>query len=145
MTSASPSPVRVLTPELGDANLRASRPQLRTSFDATSPVLPVTTIFVLHLSLFSRGSWPRRCLDAVPTLDNRTHAPLTVSAMVVEYRLNGVHYRLTGARTTLETSVIVLDCLPIAPRSGLPAVSPVAVQAGASPSRITSLRRRVDV
>src|SRR5215813_8251400 len=107
MTSASPSPVRVLTPELGDANLRASRPQLRTSFDATSPVLPVTTIFVLHLSLFSRGSWPRRCLDALPTLDNRTHAPLTVSPMVVECRLNGVHYRLTGARTRLDPSGVV--------------------------------------
>jgi hypothetical protein len=128
MTSASPSPVRVLTPEPGDANLRASRPQLRTSLDAMSPVLPVTTIFGLHLALFGRGIWPRRYLDALPTLDNRTHAPLTVSALVAECRLNGVHYRLAGARTRLETSVLVLNCLPIAPRSGPPGVSPVGVQ-----------------
>src|SRR5262249_51354879 len=49
--------------------------------------------------------WPRRCLDALPTLDNSTHTPLTVSALVAECRLNGVHYPLTGARTTPETVV----------------------------------------
>src|ERR1044071_8450292 len=48
-TSASPSPVRVLTPELGEAGI-ASCPcsrSLLTSFDPISPVPPITTIFII--------------------------------------------------------------------------------------------------
>src|SRR3989442_3358826 len=48
-TSASPSPVRVLTPELGDAGT-ASCPCLRnqvTTLDPISPVPPITTIFMI--------------------------------------------------------------------------------------------------
>src|SRR5205814_8168868 len=51
-TSASPSPVRVLTPVLGDA-ATASCPcsrSLLTSFDPMSPVPPITTIFIIVLS-----------------------------------------------------------------------------------------------
>src|SRR5262245_26502612 len=50
--SASPSPVRLLTPELGDA-ATVSRPcsrSLLTSFDPMSPVPPITTIFIILLS-----------------------------------------------------------------------------------------------
>src|SRR6476620_11770171 len=50
-TSASPSPVRVLTPVLGAA-ATASCPcsrSLLTSFDPMSPVPPITTIFILVL------------------------------------------------------------------------------------------------
>src|SRR6476646_4656833 len=48
-TSASPSPVRVLTPVLGAA-ATASCPcsrSLLTSFDPMSPVPPITTIFII--------------------------------------------------------------------------------------------------
>src|SRR5690242_909302 len=47
--SASPSPVRVLTPVAGDAAM-ASCPcsrSLLTSFDPMSPVPPITTIFIV--------------------------------------------------------------------------------------------------
>src|SRR5260370_15413551 len=50
--SASPSPVRVLTPEVGDAattSCPCSRSFL-TSFDPMSPVPPITTIFMIVLS-----------------------------------------------------------------------------------------------
>jgi hypothetical protein len=45
--SESPSPVRVLTPELGDAATTSCRCSLSflTSFDPMSPVPPITTIF----------------------------------------------------------------------------------------------------
>src|SRR5262249_48373056 len=48
-TSASPSPVSVLTPEFGDAAI-ASYPCSRnfvTSFDPMSPLPPITTIFTI--------------------------------------------------------------------------------------------------
>src|ERR1700745_159311 len=48
-TSASPSPVTVLTPEFGDAAI-ASCPcsrNLVTSFDPISPLPPITTIFMV--------------------------------------------------------------------------------------------------
>src|SRR5205814_26034 len=48
-TSASPSHVRVLTPDLGDA-ATASCPcsrSLLTSFDPMSPLPPMTTIFII--------------------------------------------------------------------------------------------------
>ena len=54
-TSASPSPVRVLTPELGDA-ATTSCPCLRsllTSFDPMSPLPPITTVFIIVLSFSS--------------------------------------------------------------------------------------------
>src|SRR6516162_7176027 len=47
--SASPSPVSVLTPELGDAAIVScpcSR-NLATSFDPMSPLPPITTIFMI--------------------------------------------------------------------------------------------------
>src|SRR6267142_1650662 len=53
----SPSPVRVLTPELGDA-ATASCPcsrTLLTSFDPMSPVPPITTIFIIVSFILDRG------------------------------------------------------------------------------------------
>src|SRR4051812_794101 len=52
--SASPSPVRVLTPESGDAAI-ASCPCSRsflTSLDPISPLPPITTIFMIASALF---------------------------------------------------------------------------------------------
>src|SRR5436309_9444839 len=52
--SASPSPVSVLTPELGDAAI-ASCPcsrSLMTSFDPMRPLPPITTIFIICLLHF---------------------------------------------------------------------------------------------
>src|SRR6202008_2305860 len=60
-TSASPSPVIVLTPELGDAAI-ASCPcsrSLLTSFEPISPLPPITTIFMILSSIF--GSAFRTC------------------------------------------------------------------------------------
>src|SRR5262245_3427528 len=62
-TSARPSPVRVFTPVLGAA-ATASCPcsrSLLTSFDPTSPVPPITTIFMIDSSIFDQGQqtdWP---------------------------------------------------------------------------------------
>src|SRR5438477_2348632 len=62
-TSASPSPVRVLTPVLGAA-ATASCPcsrRLLTSFDPMSPVPPITTIFMIVSLIFDQGQqthWP---------------------------------------------------------------------------------------
>jgi hypothetical protein len=56
-TSASPSPVSVLTPVLGAA-ATASCPcsrSLLTSFDPMSPVPPITTIFMIFPSFFDRA------------------------------------------------------------------------------------------
>src|SRR5262249_34200983 len=53
-TSASPSPVRVLTPELGDA-ATASCPcssNFGTSFDPMNPLPPITTIFMMFTSVY---------------------------------------------------------------------------------------------
>src|SRR6201987_511551 len=74
-TSASPSPVIVLTPVLGDA-ATASCPcsrSLLTSLDPIRPVPPITTIFMTN-SFHSRprhfeppvsfDSWRRKCLLA---------------------------------------------------------------------------------
>src|SRR5213596_3488382 len=55
-TSASPSPVSVLTPELGDAAI-ASCPcslSLLTSFDPMSPLPPITTIFIIVSFIFDQ-------------------------------------------------------------------------------------------
>jgi hypothetical protein len=55
--SASPSPVSVLTPVLGDAGM-ASTPcssSRVTSFDPMSPLPPMTTILMCRLSLVSRS------------------------------------------------------------------------------------------
>src|SRR6266850_3676161 len=48
-TSANPSPVSVLTPELGDAATASCPTALSfvTSFDPIRPVPPITTIFIL--------------------------------------------------------------------------------------------------
>jgi hypothetical protein len=48
-TSASPSPVRVLTPELGDAAIAAwpCSGSLATTLEPMSPAPPRTTIFVM--------------------------------------------------------------------------------------------------
>src|SRR5262249_32746179 len=72
--SASPSPVRVLTPELGDA-ATASCPFSRsflTSFDPMSPVPPITTIFIF-VSLIFQPQHFETCLSYllrpnIPTL-----------------------------------------------------------------------------
>src|SRR5437762_8667476 len=56
-TSASPSPVKVLTPVLGAA-ATASCPcsrSLLTSFDPMSPVPPITTIFIIVSFILDRG------------------------------------------------------------------------------------------
>ena len=47
-TSGSPSPVRVLTPESGDAATASLSSSLRqaTTFEPISPVPPMTTIFM---------------------------------------------------------------------------------------------------
>src|SRR5262245_33417081 len=53
-TSASPSPVSVLTPEEGEA-ATASWPCARrivTTFDPINPLPPITTIFIFALSFF---------------------------------------------------------------------------------------------
>src|ERR1700687_5975568 len=53
-TSASPWPVRVFTPELGDAAI-ASWPRSRnlgTSFDPMNPLPPMTTLFMVDTSVF---------------------------------------------------------------------------------------------
>jgi hypothetical protein len=70
-TSASPSPVRVLTPELGDAAI-ASLPcsaSLATSLEPMSPVPPTTTTFVT-MGLLT-GAPVQRLLDREhePSLD----------------------------------------------------------------------------
>src|SRR5882724_195629 len=55
--SASPSPVTLLTPELGDA-ATASCPWSRsvlTSFDPMSPVPPTTTIFIIVSFILDQG------------------------------------------------------------------------------------------
>src|SRR5215831_11132513 len=141
MTSASPSPVRVLTPDLGDAGTICWRcvRGFRTSFDPMSPVPPVTMIFELHLALFGWGIWSRRTSGALPTLDNRTHASLPVSALVAECRLNGVHYPLTGARTARPRSRVSVYVQGPQPYLRLQS------KGRASPWRIASLKRRVDV
>ena len=57
-TSARPSPVRVLTPELGDAET-ASWPcacNFVTTFEPMSPVPPITTIFIVITSI-SNSTW----------------------------------------------------------------------------------------
>src|ERR1700730_7945897 len=55
-TSASPSPVSVLTPELGDAATTSCPTAFSfvTSFDPIRPVPPITTIFI-YSSFFFRG------------------------------------------------------------------------------------------
>src|SRR5262245_58009586 len=56
--SASPSPVRVLTPDEGDAET-ASWPRSRNrgiNFFPMSPLPPITTIFMLHLLVGRPGS-----------------------------------------------------------------------------------------
>src|SRR6266478_3004047 len=52
--SASPSPVRVLTPDLGDAAIAscACSRNLVTSFDPIRPLPPITTIFMIATSIF---------------------------------------------------------------------------------------------
>src|SRR5215510_810226 len=55
--SASPSPVTVLTPELGDAAI-ASCPcsrSLMTSFDPIRPLPPITTIFIIVSFIFEQA------------------------------------------------------------------------------------------
>src|SRR5499425_3694253 len=51
-TSASPSAVSVLTPELGDAAIASCpcSPNLFTSFDPINPLPPITTIFIISPS-----------------------------------------------------------------------------------------------
>ena len=104
-----------------------------------SPVPPVTMIFVLHLALFGWGIWSRRTSGALPTLDNRTQASLPVSALVAECRLNGVHYPLTGARTARPRSRVSVYVQGPQPYLRLQS------KGRASPWRIASLKRRVDV
>src|SRR5712692_1641964 len=74
--SASPSPVMLLTPVLGDATT-ASCPCSRsflTSFDPMSPVPPMTTIFMIVLSFL-----PAHFQAAGLTLQDRTaHAFVTI-------------------------------------------------------------------
>src|SRR5437870_3686182 len=56
-TSANPSPVTLLTPELGDAAIAwcpCSR-SLLTSFEPMSPVPPITTIFIISPSCLTKA------------------------------------------------------------------------------------------
>jgi hypothetical protein len=60
--SVRPSPVRVLTPELGDA-ATASCPcwrNLVTSFEPMSPLPPITTIF-MNVTSISTGAFKAAC------------------------------------------------------------------------------------
>src|SRR5260370_29645536 len=76
-TSASPSPVRVLTPEFGDAataSCPCSRSSL-TSFDPMSPLPPMTTIFmfaslVFDLGISSQASHHFGCAQEAPSNSN---------------------------------------------------------------------------
>jgi hypothetical protein len=56
-TLASPTPVRVLTPELGDATTASCpwSPSFLKSFEPMSPLAPITTIFLADLSFLMRN------------------------------------------------------------------------------------------
>ena len=57
--SESPSPVRVLTPESGDAATTSWSSSRRpaTTFEPIRPVPPMTTIFMMFLSLLQDSGW----------------------------------------------------------------------------------------
>jgi hypothetical protein len=66
------------------------------------------------------------------------------SALIAECRWNGVHCRLTGARTTLELRPRCGHPL-ITPRSGPPAVSPAVVHVEGVIMANNVAQTRVDV
>src|SRR6202042_1319932 len=89
--SASPSPVSVLTPELGDA-ASAACPCLQsflTSFDPMRPLPPITTIFIIAPSIERRFLMCRSYLlrpNGPPFCDAMLR-PLLVSARQTERRV----------------------------------------------------------